>query len=90
MPATDLEIALEKVDAGTFEKLAAEILSERGYDVSPTEGTGADGGRDTDSGGVKRRVLPTSPPGTTGNRNSERTHRKRLNVIWTVTSWYLW
>ena len=48
MPATDLEIALEKVDAGTFEKLAADILSERGYDVSPTEGTGADGGRDAD------------------------------------------
>ena len=46
MPATDLEIALEKVDAGTFEKLAADILSERGYEVSPTEGTGADGGRD--------------------------------------------
>ncbi|CDK39205.1 hypothetical protein [Halorubrum sp. AJ67] len=48
MPATDLEIALEKVDAGTFEKLAADILSERGYDVSPTEGVGADGGRDAD------------------------------------------
>lgn len=48
MPATDLEIALEKVDAGTFEKLAADILSERGYGVSPTEGTGADGGRDAD------------------------------------------
>lgn len=48
MPATDLEIALEKVDANTFEKLAADILSERGYDVSPTEGTGADGGRDAD------------------------------------------
>ena len=48
MPATDLEIALEKVDAGTFEKLAADILSERGYDVSPTEGAGADGGRDAD------------------------------------------
>lgn len=50
MPATDLEIALEKVDAETFEKLAADILSERGYDVSPTEGTGADGGRDADLG----------------------------------------
>ncbi|MCD2201547.1 restriction endonuclease [Halobacterium sp. KA-4] len=48
MPATDLEIALEKVDADTFEKLATDILSERGYDVSPTEGTGADGGRDAD------------------------------------------
>jgi len=48
MPATDLEIALEKVDAGTFEKLAADILSERGYDVSPTEGTGADGERNAD------------------------------------------
>ena len=48
MPATDLEIALEKVDAGTFERLAGDILSERGYDVSPTEGTGADGGRDAD------------------------------------------
>ena len=48
MPATDLEIALEKVDADTFEKPAADILSERGYDVSPTEGTGADGGRDAD------------------------------------------
>ena len=48
MPATDLEIALEKVDAETFEKLAADILSERGYSVSPTEGIGADGGRDAD------------------------------------------
>jgi hypothetical protein len=48
MPATDLEIALQKEDAGTFEKLAADILSERGYDVSPTEGIGADGGRDAD------------------------------------------
>ena len=48
MPATDLEIALEKVDSGTFERLATDILSERGYEVSPTEGTGADGGRDAD------------------------------------------
>lgn len=48
MPATDLEIALEKVDAGTFDKLVADILSECGYDVSPTEGTGADGGHDAD------------------------------------------
>jgi hypothetical protein len=48
MPATDWEIALEKVDVGTFEKLAADILSERGYDVFSTEGTGTDGGRHAD------------------------------------------
>jgi len=43
-----LEIALEKVDTGTFKKLAANILSKRGFDVSPTEGTGADGERVAD------------------------------------------
>jgi len=36
MPATDLEIALEKEVSGTFGRLAADILSEQGYGVSPT------------------------------------------------------
>lgn len=43
-----LPVYLEKVDAATFEKPAEDVLSERGYEVSLTEGTGPDGGRDAD------------------------------------------
>jgi len=86
MPATDLEIALEKVDAGTFEKLAADILSERGYMFLRLRVQAQMANAMQTSNGATRLASPTSPRGPTGNRNSERTHRKQLIVILTVTS----
>lgn len=46
MPQTELEIALASVYPQDLEKLAVDLLRERGYDVDPTGTTGADGGLD--------------------------------------------
>ncbi|EMA05622.1 Restriction endonuclease [Haloarcula vallismortis] len=46
MPQTELETALANIYPQDLEKLAADLLSERGYDVEPTGTTGADGGLD--------------------------------------------
>ncbi|MCQ4334881.1 restriction endonuclease [Natronomonas sp. F2-12] len=46
MPLTDLETALATIYPQDLEKLAADLLAERGYDVDPTGTQGADGGLD--------------------------------------------
>jgi hypothetical protein len=46
MPQTALETALANAYPQDLEKLAVDLLSERGYDVEPTGTTGADGGLD--------------------------------------------
>ncbi|MXV61588.1 hypothetical protein GS429_05815 [Natronorubrum sp. JWXQ-INN-674] len=46
MPLTKLETALTNVYPQDLEKLAADLLAERGYDVDPTGTKGTDGGVD--------------------------------------------
>ncbi|MCU4971136.1 restriction endonuclease [Halobacteria archaeon AArc-m2/3/4] len=57
MPLTDLETALANAYPQDLEKLAVDLLAERGYDVEPTGTKGTDGGidallHDGDRGGV--------------------------------------
>jgi len=45
--ASDLEIALARIDPDDFEELCADLLTREGYTVTPTSTSGRDGGRES-------------------------------------------